>query len=116
VRYALSISRLMACRAAAMATAGCAWRGAEGCVTAGHHRPSGSGDGPGVGRRARQRPHARGRGLSRRPGRGQSPALPGATGLVVLPVSVHALPLGQLAAFCDRGGLRPGAGVPQARP
>ena len=54
-----------------------AWRGAGCCVTAGHHRSGGSGDGrPASARRAPQRPHARGRGLSRRPGRGRSPAFP----------------------------------------
>jgi len=59
------------------AARGFAWRGVVCCVTAGHHRPGGSGDGrPASARRARQRPHARGRGLSRRPGRGQTPPLP----------------------------------------
>ena len=76
------------------AARGFAWRGVVCCVTAGHHRPGGSGDGrPASARRARQRPHARGRGLSRRPRRGEPPVFPaGAIGLVVLPVSVHALP------------------------
>ena len=79
-----------------------AWRGAGCCVTAGHHRPGGSGDGrPASAAAPGSVPHARGRGLSRRPGRGQSPAFPAdAIGLVVLPVSVHAFPLGQLAPFC----------------
>ena len=94
-----------------------AWRGAGCCVTAGHHRPGGSGDGrPALGA-ARQRSAARGRGDGRRPGRGQPPPFPAdAIGLVALPVSVHAFPRGQLAPFCAVAGMRPGAGVPQARP
>jgi hypothetical protein len=79
-----------------------AWRGAECSVTAGHHRPGGIGDsGPASARRARQRPHARGRGLSRRPRTPDRPlTFPAdAIGLVVLPLSVHAFALGQLALF-----------------
>jgi hypothetical protein len=80
-----------------------AWRDAECCVTAGHHRPSGSGDS-----RAASAP-------ADAPG-ADSPVFPtDAIGLVVEPVSVHAFPLGQLAFLCAIAGPRPGAGVLEAR-
>ncbi len=63
-------------------------------VTAGHHRPAGSGDSrPASARRARQRPRARGRGIGRRPrARAVPRSFPAeALVLVVLPVSVHEL-------------------------
>jgi hypothetical protein len=53
-------SRLIVRCSAAAAVAGCAWRGAGCSVTAGHHRPSRSGDGRlASAARTRQRPRAR---------------------------------------------------------
>jgi hypothetical protein len=54
-----------------------AWRGAGCCVTAGHHRPGGSGDARlASAARTRQRPRAREAAPGRRPKSGQSPAFP----------------------------------------
>jgi hypothetical protein len=91
------------------ATPGCAWRAAECSVTAGHHRPSGSGDAPRRRRRglgsapARERPRD-----GRRPGSGRFPRLsrrhrPGGP-----PRLSSRLPSRPLALFCAASGLRPG--------
>ena len=87
-------------------------------MTAGHHRPGGSGDGRPASAAAPGSVRTReGAASADAQGRGQIPAIPAAdVGLVVLPVSVHAFPLGQLAPFGALAGRRPGAGVPQARP
>jgi hypothetical protein len=84
-----------------------AWRGARCSVTAGHHRPGGSGDSrlasaaaPGSVRTREGAAVADALGAD-------SPRLSGdAIGLVVLPVSVHAFPPGQLAS----SALLPGCG------
>ena len=87
-------------------------------MTAGHHRPGGGGEirpesaaAPGS-VRTRE-----GAASADAPGADSPPTFPAdAIGLVVLPVSVHAFSSGQLAPFCAAAGLRPGAGVPEARP
>ena len=81
-------------------------RRSAGChVTAGHHRPGGSG----VSRLASAAAPGsvrtlKGAAFADAPG-ADSPRLPAdAIGLVVLPVSVHAFVLGQLAPFCGGAG------------
>jgi hypothetical protein len=69
-------------------------------------------------RRRPPRPAASARERARPPPtplRGQSPVVPAAIGLAVLPVSAHAFPLGQRALGAV-AGLGPALGVPEARP
>ena len=112
-------SRPQARQHAAMAmpdlrVARCRWR-----VTAGHHRPAGSGDSRPASAAAPVSAPAREGAAQPPPPRARTvprsfPAK--ALALVVLPVSVHALLFPATSRFCAASGLRPGAGVPQARP
>ena len=87
------------------------------CVTAGHHRPSGSGDSRPASAAAPGSVHTREGAASADAPDADRPYLPAdAIGLVVLPVSVRGFPLGQLTPFCAEPELRSGAGVPEARP
>jgi hypothetical protein len=92
-----------------MVTAGSAWRGAEGCVTAGHHRPGGSGDSRLASAATPVRASAReGAALADAPGADSPPTFSAdAIGLMVLPVSVHAFPLGHFAPFRAGPGRNP---------
>ena len=84
-----------------------AWRG-DGCyLTAGHHRPGGSGEVRPASAAAPGSVRTReGAALADAPGREPPPSFPAdAIGLVVLPVSGHAFPLGQLAPFRAVAGL-----------
>jgi hypothetical protein len=94
------------------------WRGAGCCVTAGCHRPGGSGEDRAASAAAPGSVRTReGAALADAPGGDSLPAFPvNAIGLVVLPVSVHAVPPGQVVRWWAVAGLRPGAGVPEARP
>ena len=87
-------------------------------MTAGHHRPGGSGGTRAASAAAPGSVRTReGAALADAQGAESPPDFPAATiGLVVLAAPVHAFPPGQLAPFRATAGLRPGAGVPQARP
>ena len=99
------------------ATADCASRDAGRRATAGRHRPQEAG--VDARRRRRVLGSAPARERARQadaPATDRPPPFRAAIGLVVLPVSVHAFALGHRASSCAASGLRPGAGVPEARP
>jgi hypothetical protein len=87
-------------------------------VTTGHHRLGGSGDSRPASAAAPGSVRTReGAALADAPGRGQAPSFrrryrPGGAARF----SSRFSRFGQPPPFCDRGGLRPGAGEPEARP